>query len=195
MNNSSSEHLTEIMNTKKSKSQLRKEVKAMSEELMMPQNNLQAASFKELKSKAAMLEHFLKVEKGVGPTIAQRLIENGIQLPNPESLDDDQVTKKLWEVIYGMADLCHLINHTCHLSDRELYEYLWSDLLNKASSTMGPDLGILAELHQVADFDSIAYFKYYEDEIDIEYFQCIHPDEPLPKQEPLPYPREGRLPK
>ena len=44
----------------------------------------------------------------------------GIALPAPEELTDAQLSAKLWEVIEALAFLGAYLEHTDHLSDREL---------------------------------------------------------------------------
>ena len=54
-----------------------------------------------------------------------------LSLPSPEGLSDEEIARKLWEVIYGLS-LCGVFLHnTDHLSDRELYTYFWSDALRE----------------------------------------------------------------
>ena len=61
-----------------------------------------------------------------------RLLENaGLELPIPGDLDDATVKNKLKEIIERMASLGAYLLHTDHLSDLELYRYLYTDGLRE----------------------------------------------------------------
>ena len=84
-------------------------------------------------------KHVVDYEKAPWTTNFKQLEEAGIQLPAPETLNDEQLTKKLWEVIHGLALLRVFLENTDHLSDRELYTELWSDMLREEVKAMPPD--------------------------------------------------------
>ncbi len=54
-------------------------------------------------------------------------MEKGLELPEPDSISDDDLTTKLWEVLSGLAELRVYLEDTDHLSDRELYAQLYHD--------------------------------------------------------------------
>src|SRR5258705_10892256 len=73
------------------------------------------------------LRHVLEYETAE-PISLFRLLENsGLNLLVPSSLTDDDLTPKLKETIERMSSLGAYLLHTDHLSDRELYEYLYND--------------------------------------------------------------------
>src|SRR5215210_7405073 len=106
-------------------------------------------------------------EQAPSTTHFQLLEESGIELPSPESMDDERLATKLWEVIEGLARLRVFLNQTDHLSDRELYETLWHDVLREAIK----DLPLAAASAWHIDLagnssieDTNIYLKYYDGE-------------------------------
>ncbi len=72
------------------------------------------------------LRHVLEYETAE-PISLFRLLENsGLEIPAPDQLDDETSAVKLKEIIERMASLGAYLLHTNHLSDRELYEYLYT---------------------------------------------------------------------
>src|SRR5215218_5314070 len=71
------------------------------------------------------LRHVLEYETAE-PISLLRLLENaGLEVPAPDQLDGPTLSGKLQEVIQRMATLGAYLLHTNHLSDPELYEYLY----------------------------------------------------------------------
>src|SRR4026207_1149353 len=77
------------------------------------------------------LRHVLEYETA-DPISLMRLLENaGLEVPAAENLNKDALGIKLKEIIERMATLGAYLLHTNHLSDRELYEYLYRDGLRE----------------------------------------------------------------
>ena len=53
--------------------------------------------------------------------------DNAVELPDPDSISDDDLTPKLWEVLSGLAERHIYLEDTDRLSDRELYAMLYHD--------------------------------------------------------------------
>jgi len=70
---------------------------------------------------------------GGGTTSSKQLIREGISLPSPDSLDDKELPVKLAEVVDGLARVRTYLHRTDHLSDRELYTWLWEEGLNEST--------------------------------------------------------------
>jgi hypothetical protein len=68
-------------------------------------------------------------ENGPTTTNFAQLIAHGIQLPDPGSISDADISAKLWEVIAGLSRLRVYLDQTDHLNGRELYATLWRDVL------------------------------------------------------------------
>lgn len=62
----------------------------------------------------------MNIEPESWTPLCDTLAEIGIALPPPEDLTDGQLSAKLWEVIEALAFLGAYLEHTDHLSDREL---------------------------------------------------------------------------
>lgn len=125
------------------------------------------------------------------------LPQSGVSLPPPDSLDDAQVTAKLWEVINGIALLGVFLHNTNHLSDRELYVYLWSEVLREEIVLM-PEIAAYACHFDLVgsgnEEDTRLYMKYYAGEEDRRRWLEEWPSYRLPEHEDPPYDRDRRLP-
>ena len=73
------------------------------------------------------LRHVLEFETAE-PISLFRLLENsGLEIPEPDQLDGETLSPKLREIIEHMASMGAYLLHTNHLSDGELYAYLYND--------------------------------------------------------------------
>jgi hypothetical protein len=146
----------------------------------------------------AFLEHVLQFEESAKTTHAKLLLEQGVELPSPEELRDDQIHKVLWRVIRGLHRQRTFLSSTDHLSDRELYALLWEELLNESTMYMGGDRDSACHLDILggwSDEDIRLWLTYYADEEDRRDWAGQFPDRSLPPRENLPYDRDRHLPK
>jgi len=142
-------------------------------------------------------KHVVDYEKAPWTTNFKQLEEAGIQLPAPDTLNDEQITKKLWEVINALALLRVFLEQTDHLSDRELYAELWSDMLREEVKAMPPDpdgAWHLSPLGGCSDEDIQLDMKYYADDEWRRQWQEDFPDFVMPEHEDPPYDRDRLLP-
>lgn len=130
--------------------------------------------------------------------IFQVLIESGIPLPPPDALADAELNEKLWEVITALAFMGVYLEHTDHLSDRDLYILLWGDILLEETVIQSPSVSMACHIDLIgsgSEEDNNIYLKYYAGEDDRTLWIKEFPDEPVPSRERLPFDRDRQLPK
>ena len=118
-------------------------------------------------------------------------------MPEPAALDDGALTAKLWEVIKGLAMLRNFLERTDHLSDRELYEFLWKRGLR--DETPVEPLDATEEFHLdvlggCSAEDLHLNLKYYADGDERRDWAENWPEDAMRAHEDLPYDRDRRLP-
>jgi len=127
-----------------------------------------------------------------------RLLENsGLEIPPPDELDDPALTTKLKEIIERMASLGAYVLHTNHLTDRELYRYLFVDGLREEAVLFpeNPSYAYMIDLTgSGSDTDNQTYLKYYADEEHRRRWAQDWPDDPIPEHEEPPFDRDRFLP-
>ena len=145
----------------------------------------------------AFWKHVVAWEEAPWTTNFKQLEEAGIDLPDPERLDDLEISAKLWQVIEGLARLRVFLEDTNHLSDRELYAWLWNEGLREETKSFpdDPDGAFhLSPIGSGSEADTYIYLKHYADEEWREDWRKDYPDEPLPQHEDPPYDRDRHLP-
>ena len=142
-------------------------------------------------------KHVVEYEEAPWTTHFQQLERAGVSMPAPESLNDEEVTAKLWEVINKLAQLRIFLEDTDHLSDRELYSTLWNDELREETKDVLLDRDSACHyqlLSSGSDEDNQLYLKYFVDEKWREWWHKDFPDDPMPDHEDPPYDRDRLLP-
>jgi hypothetical protein len=122
----------------------------------------------------------------------------GVSLPPPDSLNDEELTIKLWEVIHKLALLQVFIEQTDHLSDRELYKHLWTDSLREETKALPLDANSAWHIQLLSggsEEDNQLYLKYYADDVWRQQWHQDFPKDPIPAHEDPPYDRDRLLPK
>ena len=143
------------------------------------------------------LQGVVAYESAPWTTHYQQLAEAGVELPDPETMNDEKLTAKLWEVIEALARMRVFLESTNHLSDRELYTELWNDVLREETKAMVFDeysawhidlIGSGSEEH------TYLWMKYYADEKTRRQWIKDWPDYEMPEHEDPPYDRDRHLP-
>lgn len=143
-------------------------------------------------------KHVVDYEEAPWTTNFQQLENAGVSLPQPDSLTDEELSAKLWEVIQKLALLHVFIEQTDHLSDRELYSHLWTDSLREESKAMPVVAGFACHIQLLgsgSEEDMLLYLKYYADDDFRRQWHKDWPNDPIPAHENPPYDRDRLLPK
>lgn len=146
----------------------------------------------------SFLNYVVEYEEAPWTTNFEQLETAGVSLPAPDSLNDQELTAKLWEVIDKLALLRIFVEQTDHLSDRELYTHLWTDSLREETKLLpatGNGAYHIQPLGGCSEEDNRLYLKYYADESWRRHWHKDFPDDPIPEHEDPPYDRDRLLPK
>lgn len=123
------------------------------------------------------------------------LAESRVDLPPPDTLSDEQVTTVFWRLLRVLAHMHVYVHRTDHLSDREVYAWLWSDALREAAP-VGLKMNRHLDPLGSGDEASMAmYLRYYADDAMRHEWQTSFPGDVLPERERPPHDRDRLLPK
>jgi hypothetical protein len=143
------------------------------------------------------LARVCEIEKAPWDTHFNRLVERGVAITPPAELDEASVHAKLGEVLRALGTMHCFLEDTDHLSDRELYEWLWTDGLREET----PDLSQRGGAWHISPIGSgdeqgmVIFLKYYATEQERGRWQKEFPANALPPHCSLPYDRDRTLPK
>jgi hypothetical protein len=175
----------------------RQHIKKM-KELLKDDFRLEPGPFGNLEAEERFWEQILLME-GIGEHPLLELLEqSGLHIPPPKSLDEGEMNAKLWEVINAMARLGCYLSSTDHLSDRQLYEVLWEDILREPTAVSPDDSGaacFIDILGGCSEEDLLIRLKFYADEDERGAWTGRYPDDAIPPHEPRPYDRDRHLPR
>jgi len=143
------------------------------------------------------LSHALSFEKAELDTPFNRLSQRGVMMEPPDELDETALKQRLSQVLRMLATMRCFLYQTDHLSDRELYQWLWNDGLREETPDMAELGGAwhTSPIGSCTDEDTAIYLKYYADEKDRERWREQFPVDPLPLPAKLPFDRDRNLPR
>ena len=175
-----------------------KDLKRRAKELCGGQVDLDKPSNCPAETEEAFWKHVVDYEEAPWTTHFHQLESAGVSLPDPDSLNDQQLAIKLWDLIQKLALLRVFIEQTDHLSDRELYEHLWTDSLREEIKALPPDANSAYHIQMLgsgSEEDNHLYLKYYADDTERRHWHKDFPNDPIPAHEDPPYDRDRLLPK
>ena len=143
------------------------------------------------------LEQVLAFEREQAGPLFDHLVQAGVPLPAPEEVSDDDLHNTLWDVIRALALLEAYLHCTDHLSDRELYSYLWRERLRELTMLLPHEPAFSMHLEVIgsgSEEDTAIYLRYYADEMTRLRWAREFPDIAVPAHEEPPYDRDRLLP-
>ena len=174
------------------------DLKRRAEELCDGQMELGGLDDCPAETEESFLRHVVDYEEAPWTTNFQQLESAGVSLPPPDSLNDQELKAKLWEVIHKLALLRVFIEQTDHLSDRELYIQLWTDSLREETKMLPPAANSAWHIQLLgggSEEDNLLYLTYYADDAARQHWHEDFPNDPLPDHQDPPYDRDRLLPK
>ena len=174
------------------------ELKRRAQELSGGKMEVQSGDDCPEETEEAFWNYVVEYEEAPWTTNFQQLESAGVSLPAPESLKDEELTAKLWEVIQKLALLHVFVEQTDHLSDRELYTHLWTDSLREETKALPLAANCMCHIQPLggcSEEDMQLYLKYYADDDFRRDWQKDWPRDPIPAHEDPPYDRDRLLPK
>jgi hypothetical protein len=143
------------------------------------------------------LEQALAFERAEFDTDFNRLARRGVIMVPPAELDDAAITDKLWKIFHELARMRCFLYDTDHLSDRELYDWLWrSGLREETADRAGmPDAAWHSSpIGAGNDEDTSIWLRFYASSDERDRWRRNFPDEAIPEHAAPPFDRDRHLP-
>lgn len=141
-------------------------------------------------------QRVIEAETAPTTTLVKELLAIGVDLPEPEGLDDEALHAALWSIIHALARLHVYLDQTDHLNDRELYTKLLREILPDEMDALDADDNAAWHIDILGgcSLEDIALFlKYYADDRQRELWHEM-PHMPMPEHVDPPYDRDSHLP-
>lgn len=142
----------------------------------------------------SFLQHVLELELAEHKPLRQWLAESGyVPVIDPQ---DDRLSTELVRLLDQLAFIGVFVEHTDHLSDRQLYAFLTGrEHLDTPTPVVAGTAMHIDILGGCSDEDNMLFLKYYATEEDRARWKSEFPDEELPAREWPPLDRDRHLPK
>jgi hypothetical protein len=143
-------------------------------------------------------ENVVRFEQGPFSSPFAEMEKDGVALPNPDELDDGRVHAKLWEILRWLESHDGYVSNTDHLSDRELYQQLWHDVLREEGPVFPPGSGWRQHFDMIgsgSEEDCEIHYRYYADDESRAHWAAEFPDFVMPPREKPPFDRDRLLPR
>jgi hypothetical protein len=141
--------------------------------------------------------HVVEFETAGTTNLVKELKTVGVAVPDPDSLNDEALHSALWATIEALGRMRVYLDHTDHLSDRELYTLLWGQLLPEEMPALDHGDGSawhVDVLGGCSEEDFALYLKHYADEDTRQHWRSSFPDYDLADHVDPPYERDRYLP-
>ena len=146
---------------------------------------------------AEFLERVLAFENAPQGTWFVELTKAGVLLPGPASLSDEEIAALIVEIAQKLAELRVFLYSTDHLTDRELYTRLVTDVLLEPTTILPPHPDSACHLDLIgsgSDEDTAIWLRYDADEAERRDWHAQFPEDPMPPHEDPPCNRDSSLP-
>jgi hypothetical protein len=143
------------------------------------------------------LERVCEFEQAELDTNFNKLVQCGVEMRPPAELDDSNLHAKLQEVVQTLGEMRCFLHDTDHLSDRELYTWLWTDGLREETADMA-QLDVAwhtSPIGSCTEEDIAVHLIYYANKKERLRWKKEFPNDRLPPHCPLPYNRDKNLPR
>jgi hypothetical protein len=143
----------------------------------------------------SFLERVLQFEQASRQPLRERLADAGIVLTDPDELIDEDLTQQMWGAIQALVALHIIPTNTDHLSDRQVYSYLWCFV--RSGETVIQDFfsrGWYIDFTGHGEIGLDVYVKYYANSDERRAYRIQYPHHPFPDHCEPPYNRDHLIP-
>ncbi len=144
----------------------------------------------------AFLENVVAFEEAPRSSLFAKLALEGCETPSPDAISDADLPAKIFEIAHKLAKRGFYLERTDHLSDRELYTKLWTEVLLEEYGDNHQNDGCWhLDLLGGGSLEDIQnHLRYYADDDSRADWRAEFPDFEIPEREERPFDRDRLLP-